>query len=183
MIRRHFFAGAVGLALCAAAALAVGAGQAQAATVDRVTLTLTGEYHCFYSDGDCSGFGPVPSFDCFYGLPVGQAITGWLSIGDPDEHRNQAISFTVNDFVYRLGGQFIDYFSDRNYHQASDCCSFLIAWNGATGSISYMDDASPWSTEVYGTISIAPVPLPAAAALLPLSLGALAWIRRRRRLA
>lgn len=165
-------------ALCAAAAVVAGVGQAEAATVDRVTMTLNAEYIC--EIGDCED-DPAPGVDFF--LPTDVPVTGWLSIGDKDDQDMQEITFSYNGMESILG-PFID-FSGTGYYQSVDAMegfyAFNIDWNGLFGSLWYRDDDAPWSLDVRGTLELAPVPLPATAALLPMGLGALAMMRKRRR--
>ncbi|WP_103171623.1 hypothetical protein [Paracoccus sp. SY] len=166
-------------ALCAAAAVVAGVGSAEAATVDHVKLTLTAEYIC--EAGECDE--PAPSVAKFMGIPVGQSVYGDLHIGDKDADLFQRIVFFSKGTVNNLG-YFRDDYSDGRYSERSSIeglYAYLINWNGLVGSLWYRDDDYPWSLDVSGTIELAPVPLPATAALLPMGLGALALMRRRRR--
>lgn len=164
-------------ALCAAAAVVVGAGSAaDAATVDRVSLTLDAEYICEMDI--CED--PEPAVD-FYGLPTDGPVTGWLSIGDENSEWLRSITFTLGNSIIDFGrfqGTSGEY---QNADLLGFFTDFFIRWNGTAGSLSYRDDGAPWSLDVQGTIELAPVPLPATAALLPMGLGALAMMRRRRR--
>ena len=167
-------------ALCAAAAVVVaGVGAVDAATVDHVKLTLNAEYIC--EEGECGE--PAPSISSFRDIPIGSAIYGDLVIGDRDEDLFQIIQFVSKGTTYHLG-RFLDWQSTGNYIEDAAMDFFYwyqINWNGSEGSLRYRDDNVPWSLEVQGTIELAPVPLPATAALLPLGIVALAMLRRRRR--
>lgn len=165
-------------ALCAAAIVAAGVGQAEAATVDRVKLTLTAEYICEINPCEDA----APNVGKFYGVETGKSVFGDLYIGDPDQDWLQTILFISKGTAHNFG-QFSDFGENaylneflRYYYTA-----FVIEWNRSEGSIWYRDDNAPWSLEVLGTIELAPVPLPATAALLSLGLSALALMRRRRR--
>lgn len=164
--------------LCAAAAVVVGVGQAEAATVDHVKLTLNAEYIC---EMECDE--PAPTIGKFMGIPVGQSVYGDLYIGDRDDDLLQQILFVSKGIIHELGF-FLDEQLDGRYSEIGaieSMYAYLINWNGSEGSLWYRDDNVPWSLEVQGTIELAPIPLPATAALLPMGLGALALMRRRRR--
>lgn len=163
---------------CAAAAVVMGTGwAADAATVDRVTITLSPQFICedLWCDDD------APAVDDFYGIPVSVAVTGWLSIGDQDGSLLRHITFAANGVTRDLGRFQDDAGGYLNDDLISSFIVFRIRWDGASGSIWYRDDGAPWSLDIQGTIAPAPVPLPATAALLPLGIGALAMMRRRRR--
>lgn len=168
----------------AAAAVAVGVGQAEAATYD-VVLELTDQvYFCVIDE--CTE--PEPDETDFEGIPLFTAIQGVLDIS-PDSFFTDwiRITFAFDGKVSDLG-LFYDEISHYESVDNDPSQSYWISWNGQSGSIGYGDDElpndPPYGRIVFGDISavdVAPVPLPASAALLSMGFGALALMRRRRK--
>ncbi|WP_306752806.1 hypothetical protein [Paracoccus actinidiae] len=175
-------------ALCAAAAVAVGVGQAaEAATLD-VTFEITSlELFC-ETGGDCSDE-VEPVVTDFMGMPLFTLMTGVLTLPDPIASPSGVpfaeglISFLTQGISYELG-YFIQEDEDKVYREEFPFWDYRITFQDGIGELFYRDDDYPFSVGVEGVftpIELAPVPLPATAALLPMGLGALAMMRRRRR--
>lgn len=171
--------------VCAAAALAAGVGPAaNAATVHHVKITLADSYRCAVEP--CSA--EVPLATDFYGLPLGQALFGWLSIGDLDSEGYQEITFSHDGTIHSFG-RFDTWYSNSFYLSIEVTriatqyfgAGFYVSWGGTTGDLRYFNDDVPWSRDLRSPIELVPAPLPATAALLPLGIGALAMLRRRRK--
>ncbi|WP_306608556.1 VPLPA-CTERM sorting domain-containing protein [Paracoccus sp. WLY502] len=154
----------------------------------RLTETLICE------GGDCDGFPSRDYGGVFFTAPIGTILRGVLSFGDftgtpGDYFSGIPIWFSSYAGDAGFGG---DYFDTRNgigyysnHDPQGDDYDFHISWDGTTGSVYYYYDEQDhvWDRMVTGTIQLAPVPLPASAALLPLGIGALVLVRRRRRTA
>lgn len=177
MIRRHFLGGLVGIkAMVAAAALAFGAGQpAQSATYD-VMFTITKAEH-IYSPLDQVGGGITPLSE-WWGMAVNTSLRGVLEYGE-------------NIFpVLTVGGSRL--FGEWGYAWQDPPGTWIeqnfawnynyLTWTGSEGTWLRWEDSEPDYYRIEGEFRLAPVPLPATAALLPLGIGALALMRRRRRL-
>lgn len=186
MIRRHFLAGVVGLkAMCAAAALMVGVGQAEAATVTHnIVFTVTDAYDRYYPD-----YGTDPSLppsrtnrDEFWGFKVGEALNGTLTITKECVNLGclMAKLIVAGTTLYdqKVSGTF-DAF--EGIKGSSGYLWEYIAWDGISGLFQYTYDNSPIVTYADATIELAPVPLPMAGTLLPVGIGALAMMRKRRK--
>ena len=184
MIRRHFLAGVVGLkAMCAAAALAVGAGQAEAATYNG-TFTLVSAVseheevfgHPYEDDILLPGH---------WGVATGETVAATITI-TPDiggmifalfagatEIFNSYVSLSGTGYAGSQSGTEDAYYGWKE-----------LFWDGAgSGTVSYSGEMTPWYPEIRGTftVDLVPVPLPLSAALLPLGIGALAMMRKRRK--
>ncbi len=169
-------------ALCAAAAVVVGVGSAaEAATVD-VVFTLTEAVEHYMPPWDESAWVDTPLL-VYNGLAVGSTYNGTLTV--EDKPFNGGI-FTWATLLID-GKTIYDFIVDGDltaFHGQSE--GFIqwttLDWDGAAGQFQYNHDILPYDTIVIGSFALAPVPLPATAALLPLGIGALAVLRRRRRL-
>lgn len=180
MIRRHFLAGVVGLkAMCAAAALAVGVGQAAEAATYDVIFTITTAQHDYldFDDGQKVTRTYLPEW---WGVEVNTPMQGILEIG-----ADAVASLVVNGrsfFGQADATQWQDAENSWTEGQGGVWYSYMT-WTGAAGAWYHTADHRPDYYDVYADISLAPVPLPMTAALLPLGIGALALMRKRRRLA
>lgn len=170
-----------GLVLAAVAAVGIGSA-AQAATVPfgnyKAEITMSdASVYCYF---DCEGGVPDPR--PFAGLSVGGTVNGVLYVapaGRPD-------SITL-DLRWR-GGVFADRVSlervsENHFVNMSDqAARFAPAGDQPGGFFTGLflwADGIEQQYEVSFT-NLAPVPLPASAALLPLGFGALALMRKRR---
>lgn len=186
MIRRHFLAGVVGLkAMCAAAALMVGVGQAEAAVMPSpygtydVEFTLEGVYSA--CNITCEDPVQVP----YAGMSLGDTQRGVLDIREGSNPYTIVVDFSwvggvladdleligtvgnsyANSLYFalsweRIGGLFTGMFTGVNYPLNN-------------GDIEQLND--------FRFTEIAPVPLPMAGTLLPVGIGALAMMRKRRK--
>lgn len=194
MIRRHFLAGVVGLkAMCAAAALMVGVGQAEAATArcERSDAydppiygtKLTYDFDVFIrqgfidnEDNPIEAYGPysknvaVPMRANITSLPADYCAD--ITLSSLGQTWQTTESFGTLGFVAfgntADGGRFVfSLFNDL----IGD--SLDIEWHTA--------DSYAWVLLDIENVRLAPVPLPATAALLPVGIGALAMMRKRRK--
>lgn len=165
-------------ALCLAAAAAVGVGQAEAATY-QVRLTLTAhDYSCYY----CEGY-PKPKVGKFAGLSEGQSVAATLTI---DTIPYQAsFSFEYPEGSVSSRGYWFEVSPNAYTNLANEGSFSYSAISGMiAGSYFYFehDGITGWGEyAAFDFTELAPVPLPASAALLPLGIGALAIVRKRRR--
>lgn len=168
---------------CAAAVVALGVGQAEAATVYDVIFTITKAKHlyiddCYDEDGSYTTCVSTELLPDWRGMSVGDPLRGVFAVGDD--------GFATLD----VGG--LRLFGDWGAYQAYDGDAYwwegsggvwytYLSWNGTAGTLFHSLDNRPDSYDTYASLTLAPVPLPATAALLPLGIGALAMMRRRRR--
>lgn len=164
-------------ALCAAAAVAVGVGSAaEAATVSDhdVAITLN---DVFYMCNYCNPGERPPTGDTALGLKKGVMEIGHLSIIEDAGRLDYTLTFT--------GGRVIGTDLQKTNSIWTDYWGFnQFSWDAQTlvGSIRLYNDSIPWESVVnIGIADISTVPLPATAALLPMGIGALAVVRKRRR--
>lgn len=167
-----------------AAVLAISVGQAEAAVVSegeyQVKFTLTENYQ--YCPRDCDR-APKPPLKPFHGLNVGDVVEGYFFfqrfeyeiffiMGLP----NSTISRDLGDGFY--GGP--NWYGSFHFDEAIE---FDTVDGRLMGSFASLFVPDLWEQHVVLDFKeIAPVPLPATVALLPLGIGALAVMRRRRRL-
>lgn len=170
-------------ALCAAAAVVVGVGSAaEAATVDVVATMVYAEYSTGPVDDHSSWVITNPSE--YWGIPNGQSLPGTLSMSDVvyDGFTHAWATFVVSGatiFDHAVSGDFSSFYgmnTDKPFQ------FYSLEWNGKDGLFQYSSDMGNYLESVVIEFTLAPVPLPATAALLPVGLGALAMMRRRRRL-
>lgn len=174
-------------ALCAAAAVVVAGVGAVDAAVVRKDVTFTFSEAVRWEEGDLHDRTDdvFTYFDHHLGLPVGSPIKGELTITDIADAWGEDLRW-VNLVV---GG--VKLFADEVAFTGPRHAFFNDTRTGwdwyrlelfdALGFYEYFDDDRPNAYTATGTFSIAPVPLPASAALLPLCFGALALLRKRRR--
>lgn len=147
---------------------------AHAATVQIFDVTAVLTYHktgCYSGMSECG----QSESGSLLGLILNQPSRATLTITDYIESGRDHQKYILK---YDEGSIF-----DSTENINNDV-SAALTWNGNTGSISY-SFGDLWSYEAakieLGTY-VAPVPLPAGAALLPLGLAALAMFRKRRRI-
>ena len=195
MIRQHFLAGVVGLKVAVpAAVLMVGVGQAEAATGKcdysghydppvygtKVTYNFDVFVKQGFADREDNPIDAYGPYSKDIGVPMQAKIT-YL----PEDYcaditlssQGQAWETDYSSWMFGFfasgwasdGARFafsLDYFEPDDFLD--------LEWR--TG------DSYAWLLLSIENVRVAPVPLPATAALLPVGLGALAMIRRRRRL-
>ena len=161
------------------AVLAVGVGQAEAATWDVDVTWISGAWICAY---DCDGVTPPDPNDYHVGIDIGETKSGTLSI-DPYVGWGNDVTLTlrvadsviVSSPMTTLPGRYQNFWA---YH------NLWVDWDGASGLYHYEDDRTPYFWKSEFRISLtqpAPVPVPASVALLSVSMGALAMMRKRRK--
>ncbi len=172
--------------LVAAALLAVGLGQAAgAATVQTISFKL--DRLSVYCMGGCNQY-PSSQTHEFAGLRQGGSRLGQLYIDEAADGSTVELALSYGeDFSNTLFRHVLKRMDDGKY--LFDSVSMVVPswsistvkWDGYSGSWRYYPDT--YSVEQDTTISfdLAPVPLPTTAALLPLGIGALAVMRKRRR--
>lgn len=172
--------------LCAAAAVVAGVGSADAATVTHdIVFTVTDAYDLTsYFDYEIEEMVEVRTdLPGFWGFATGSSTRGILEIVE-----TVATQLTVRLVV---AGTAVFEADDASgtieaFYAVSGISGYKmdgLRWTGTSGKLEYTYDGSPDFTFADATISLAPIPLPATAALLPMGIGALAWMRKRRRLA
>ena len=170
----------------AAAILATGIGQAGAATVEERPgwFTLTSfELFCY---GGCDGYLNVDTKN-FLGIREGQSALAHFTISTSDDGETVDLSMRYGSSFSSVAfsGSLAKQENGTYLYDTIDhviCCSReRLSWNGKSGTWLYAPDGG--TVEPYATVSfqIAAVPLPASAALLPIGIGALAMLRRRKR--
>lgn len=184
----HFRGVALGIrSLCAAAVAVVGIGQAaEAATILNVKLTLNSAVIDYSpSEGPDEGFKDV-TLDEFWGLRVGETVDATFTYQEVESGEIRwltAILVTTSGSIFEGtlegGGPWSGISNDSNSSEYT-----RLTWDGnLSGTVGYSYDARPFftSADATWTVQPAPVPLPSTAALLPLGIGALAVMRKRRR--
>lgn len=170
----------------AAAILAAGIGQAGAATVEERPGWFTLTSFQFFCPGDCSQY-PHVDTKSFLGIREGQSALARFTISTSDDgeivdlsmhFRSPSSSVVFSESLARQENG--SYLYDSIDH-VNCCYRSEISWNGKSGMWRYEGDGGGF--DPYATLSfqIAAVPLPASAALLPIGIGALAMLRRRKR--
>ncbi|WP_103173790.1 VPLPA-CTERM sorting domain-containing protein [Paracoccus sp. SY] len=166
--------------LCAATAVVVGlSSAADAASVHNVGFSLNEGGYC--EPQPCT---PPSNTGYFLGFETNKWYSGKLRFSDPDELGQINISFSDSTWplAYSLGQYTLNPASLEHYHMVSGLPDFIIRWDGEIGEFYYRIGSRERHLEYSGSFrAIPPVPLPASAALLPLGLGALAMMRRRRK--
>ncbi|MDB6181238.1 VPLPA-CTERM sorting domain-containing protein [Paracoccus fistulariae] len=170
----------------AAVMLAVGIGQADAATVESRSgwFTLTSlEVFC---GSYCSNY-PDSRTKYYAGLREGQTALGQVTISTSDDGEMVYLSMrygpTLSTYLFSEGltRQENGTYSYDSVYDVPCCYRFRIGWNGRSGWFRFEDDDPPIDKYVTINFEIAAVPLPASAALLPIGMGALAMVRKRKR--
>lgn len=160
-------------ALCAAAAVVVGVGQAEAATYN-VMFTIARADHVYYP-ADNSEYTITPLGE-WRGMLVNSPLRGLLKL----EEGITPILSVGGKFLF--GGGDAENYADGSWWQTNETLYDYLTWTGAEGTWMRREDNLPDYLFVDADIQLAPVPLPATAALLPMGIGALALMRKRRRL-
>jgi hypothetical protein len=164
-------------ALLGAAAVAVSVGAAaEAATIEAYNVRITlddVQYWCNF----CQSGETPPEINSAFGLDEGSSAVGSLSITTDEERLSYSLTFgsssVAGSNLMLFDGLWTDFGGFNRF-----------SWNAGTGAITLLDDGTPWEQVTQLSLTeVAPVPLPATAALLPLGLGALAMMRRRRKAA
>ncbi len=165
-----------------AAVMAVGIGQvADAAIVEYdIVITVNSAYYHYYPIGGENHSTPLEGW---WGLKTGVPTAGVLRVQTYDT--GSAIADLI---IPGIGAIFENNFSAspmNGYYywwgvgSSSAGSMTWLTWNGNEGSLSYSQDRLPHYTNADASFSV--IPLPASAALLPLGVGALALMRKRRR--
>lgn len=178
MIRRHFLAGVVGIkAMCAAAALAVGVGQTEAATYD-VIFTITEAQHD-YLDFDNNQAVTRTYLSEWWGMAVNAPLRGVLEMGADGIFPLLTVSGLT---LFRTPDAGQAGSSETSWTEGTGAWYNTLTWTGSQGTWYRTEDQRPDYYNISADIRLAPVPLPVSAALLPMGIGALAFLRKRRRL-
>lgn len=170
----------------AAAILAAGIGQAGAATVEERPGWFTLTTYQFFCPGDCSQYPHIDS-KSFLGIREGQSALARFTISTSDDGEKVDLSMRYGSSFSNVAfsGSLAKRANGTYLYDSMDdviCCyRERLSWNGKSGTWLYAPDDG--SFEPYATVSfqIAAIPLPASAALLPIGVGALATLRRRKR--
>lgn len=172
-------------ALCAAAAVVVGMGSAAEAATYTGTFTLVSAVKEYETSNPGDPDLPDEELPGHWGVATGNTVEATFNINVYADwvvfevfHGNIEI---FNERIYASGSGYTggqSGWADSYYGWKE------LTWDGAqSGSVVYWGENYPWYAVIKGTFSIdpAPVPLPATAALLPLGIGALVAVRKRRR--
>ncbi len=170
-------------ALCAAAAVVMGVGSAaEAATVNIVGKVVQSDYSTGPS-WDHSSWTTI-SLPDYLGIPVDTPLRGTLSLSE--RLFNGAVFAWA---TMHIGGVLVWDFAvhgDMSGFSGSDPNHMFkwygLDWDGTDGIYEYSSDMGRYLEYARLEFTLAPVPLPATVALLPIGIGALAMMRRRRRL-
>lgn len=170
--------------MCAAAVVAVGVGSsADAATVvHKVNIKLIYAEEQIWSD-DISEIIGRNVYEEYWTIPTGQTRRGAISVEELPTGQVRAIVTVGSNIVADLVGEgsvnSIDIFFDRS---GGGYDWTALTWENGAGALEKSYD---YTFRTFGAraniVSPPPVPLPAAGALLPLGIGALAAMRKRRR--
>ncbi len=165
-----------------AAVMAVGIGQvADAALVEYdIVITVNRANYYYYPIGGENHSTPLGGW---WGLKTGVPTAGILRVQTYDTERAIAdLIIPGIDAIFVSEGY--SYLRDGYYSWLGVGSSYVggltsLTWNGNEGSLIYGQDHLPHYTIADASFSV--IPLPASAALLPLGIGAIAMMRKRRR--
>lgn len=161
--------------LVASAAVAVGIGQAAQAATHNIVFTITRAEHIYYP-ADESVYEVTP-LDGWWGLAAHTPLKGILDIADDDRATLDVAGTRIVDGWYGAdlpqGG--------RRWLQGDGFSYTTLDWYGDKGSVEYGADYLPDYYEADATVALAPIPVPASAALLPLGVAVLSSLRKRSR--
>jgi|TARA_B100002052_G_scaffold207400_1_gene189517 hypothetical protein len=163
--------------------LATFGSSVQAATIESGTYAVeiemvNLEWSCSASYG-CAG--SEPYFTSLYGLDPGDIVRGWmiLELGDYGSRTAMSLSWPGQTLLWNNLSRVGAY----SYYDPNNGQNLKLEKLGSLlqGRFERYDEA-PWGYMAsFDLRELAPVPLPASAALLPVGMGAIACLRRRRR--
>lgn len=168
------------------AAVAVGSFStaASAATLHsgsyNVEITLLENYW------DCSDFcgDMTPDIIPFKGLSIGQTVVGTISFLKTSPY-NISLNMSWGDYSFANNRGFSEIDINSYWNPAlDDYIKFSLIDGVFSGIYKRLPYSGEWNQNAvleFSSVSVAPVPIPGSAALLPVGLGALALLRKRRR--
>ena len=172
------------VAVAVAGLIATGAGQAGAATVETHDAWFTISSLSAWCWGSCDAF-PDSETKYFGGLRQGQTASGTLSLTKNGDGDSIGLSFSFGSPKVGFSGILNllpnGTFLYDNIDEVLCCYREWATWNGETGVWRLETDGGHVDQLVTVNFELAAVPLPASAALLPISLGAFAMLRKRRK--
>lgn len=165
------------------AAMAVGVGQAEAASYD-VIFTLTRAEHVYTPTFEDPQI--VTPLDEWWDIPANNPVSGLLQFHQDASGRTVAMLYAGPSIIFEYPWR-SEMSSDGEYFGQATFGGVWYTdlwWSSADGKgrVAHSDDHRPNYYFAEATFELAPVPLPPTAALIPLGIGALAALRRRRRL-
>ena len=171
-------------ALCTAAAVFIGVGSAaDAATVTHsIVFTVTDAYDLtsYFDYEKEEHVDRRTELSGFWGFATGSSTRGTLEIVE-ESSGHLEISLTVaGNVIFEADTSG----TSEDFYAVDGISGYImegLRWTGASGTFDYTKDGQPDYTFADATISLAPVPLPPAVALMPMGLGTLALLRKRRR--
>lgn len=210
-IRRVVFGGVMGMkSVIAAAAVAVGIGQAEAASIQydlRYEDTILDDATIWENEGDdpvwygsLSVHGALRVLPSLYpGAKKGDLFKAYVEFGEAEEYDPYdgytapvcdvgGFDCTVSDGERSVDGESFTVVTDAFGVWEGRKTLTVTSWGEYYGAGFHFSGDGYWGhafsiTSTFTIVDLAPVPLPASAALLPMGIGALALMRRRRRLA